>query len=447
MGKVVNLKVTDSASEVRFDPTSVEDRPMSSDEYLQQFRNNFQMNILEQPNEHELVVEMYPLDVSFANALRRILLAEVHSVAIEKVYIQNNTSIVHDEVLAHRMGLIPLMADARLMDDYRESNDDDDNNNDYHEKNKKKNHHDAEYDDDNNDDDGEVGANDLNTLVFRLNVQCTHAEARAMAQKNKKHPPSRRDSSADDMEREQDLVSSAKDGAELESAVREAAARQPYKFPKDRPYTKHVYSGDLEWIPQGDQTERLAIYDPKNPQHPKVVKPIYDDILLAKLRPGQAISMECHAFRGIGQDHAKYSPVSTASYRLMPQVEIIQPVYDELAEELVHVYEPGVFELIPTTMEDPPGTRQKVKVINPYACTMSRNFMRNKILSKSIKITRKTDHIIFAIESVGMHHPGVLLAEALRTLQRKCNRIIDLTEDELRRQRQQELSSNVVESK
>lgn len=30
--------------------------------------------------------------------------------AIEKVYIANNTSIVQDEVLAHRLGLIPIKA-------------------------------------------------------------------------------------------------------------------------------------------------------------------------------------------------------------------------------------------------------------------------------------------------------------------------------------------------
>ena len=34
--------------------------------------------------------------------------------AIEKVYVINNTSIVHDEVLAHRLGLIPILADPQL---------------------------------------------------------------------------------------------------------------------------------------------------------------------------------------------------------------------------------------------------------------------------------------------------------------------------------------------
>jgi DNA-directed RNA polymerase I and III subunit RPAC1 len=33
--------------------------------------------------------------------------------AIENVYIYDNTSVVQDEVLAHRLGLVPLRADPR----------------------------------------------------------------------------------------------------------------------------------------------------------------------------------------------------------------------------------------------------------------------------------------------------------------------------------------------
>lgn len=36
--------------------------------------------------------------------------------AIEKVYIANNTSVIQDEVLAHRLGLLPIKADPRHFD-------------------------------------------------------------------------------------------------------------------------------------------------------------------------------------------------------------------------------------------------------------------------------------------------------------------------------------------
>ena len=37
--------------------------------------------------------------------------------AFDKILMYNNTSIIQDEVLAHRLGLIPLKADARLFVD------------------------------------------------------------------------------------------------------------------------------------------------------------------------------------------------------------------------------------------------------------------------------------------------------------------------------------------
>lgn len=63
-----------------------------------------------------IAFDLIGVDASIANALRRVMLAEVPTMAIEHVYIFNNTSIVHDEVLAHRMGLVPLNVDPELFE-------------------------------------------------------------------------------------------------------------------------------------------------------------------------------------------------------------------------------------------------------------------------------------------------------------------------------------------
>ncbi len=46
--------------------------------------------------------------LSFSNAIRRIMISEVPTYAIENVYIYENTSSMDDEILAHRLGLIPI---------------------------------------------------------------------------------------------------------------------------------------------------------------------------------------------------------------------------------------------------------------------------------------------------------------------------------------------------
>ena len=63
-------------------------------------------------NENKISIRLKGIPIQYANALRRICLNGVPIFAIDTIEVLENTSIMPDEAIAHRLGLIPLKTDS-----------------------------------------------------------------------------------------------------------------------------------------------------------------------------------------------------------------------------------------------------------------------------------------------------------------------------------------------
>ena len=262
------------------------------------------------------------MDASLANAIRRILLAEVATLAIEKVFVQNNTSVMVDEVLAHRLGLIPLTGSTAGLDWMKW----------WHPGDKELNI-------------PESDRTDYNTIVLDLQIEC-------------KHNPSAAPDESD---------------------------------PSKKYINSNVYACDMNWSPMGQQKTKFA----DGP-----IRPANPDILITKLRPGQILDIVMHAHKGKGGDHAKFSPVATASYRLLPTIQILKPILGPDADKFEKCFPPGVIDVARVTATEAASSEtafhgregeKKAEVVNPGRDTVSRECLRHDEFKDKVKLGRVMD--------------------------------------------------------
>ncbi|CAD6504135.1 BgTH12-05872 [Blumeria graminis f. sp. triticale] len=316
-------------------------------------KNIFAQNFHVQFHHNEPIDSSFSLigiDASVANAFRRIMIAEIPTLAIEYVFMRNNTSIIHDEILAQRLGLVPLKGGKKGLLDFLKWF---------------KMPGEGE----------EPQAYDYNTVVLELKVECT---------------------------------------VNSEANNRETDSLKKY-------HNAHVYAKDLVFKPYGQQVYEFAGED--------AIGTTYPDILIAKLRPGQCIDLQAHAIKGIGSDHAKFCPVATASYRLLPSIEILRPIIGKDAENFAKCFPKGVIELESITREEASQHKSSYKghegemkavVKDAMRDTVSRECLRYDEFKGKVRLGRVRDHFIFSIESLGQWDSDELFLESVKILRLKC---------------------------
>lgn len=97
--------------------------------------------------------------------------------------------------------------------------------------------------------------------------------------------------------------------------------------PPNRTGTLVVTSDDME----SDNPNVLPIGHPD--LHGRPGQEDKGKIIIAKLRGGQELKLVCTARKGVGKDHAKWSPVATAVFRFQPEITINEEMMAKLTPD------------------------------------------------------------------------------------------------------------------
>lgn len=231
--------------------------------------------------------ELTQTDVSMANSLRRIMIAEVPTICIDQVEFSENTSSMQDEYISHRLGLIPLRSSRPGG------------------MNAWKYRHICDCMD-------EAG-NGCDLCAVKFTLDCDYDK---MVQEN----PAYRDQIAITIT-SRDLISHNRDV-------------QPVNF-----------SNEEEEQASGDR-----------------------GIVIMKLGPGQKLKFEAIAIKGIGKEHAKWSPVATVAMKYDPVVKLNEDILDQYTEEQKF----ALVEACPTRVFDIDESSGSVVVKNMVDCIFCR---------------------------------------------------------------------------
>lgn len=277
-----------------------------------------------------LKFELRDTDASMANALRRVMIAEVPTVAIDLVEIEVNSSVLNDEFIAHRLGLIPLTSERAMAMRFSR-------------------------DCDACDGDGQC---EHCSVEFHLRARCVGDQTLDVTSK--------------------DLLSS----------------------------DHTVVPVDFSDSPAGDDNR---------------------GVIIVKLRKGQELRLRAIARKGIGKDHAKWSPAATVTFMYEPEIHINEDMMETLTLEQKKEW----VESSPTKVFDIDPNTHQVVVVDPEAYTYDDEVIKKaEAMGKPglVEIYPKEDSFIFTVESTGAIKASQLVLNAIEVLKAKLD-AVRLAED------------------
>jgi len=275
--------------------------------------------------------EARPLYREVANALRRVMIAEVPTMAIDLVEIETNTSVLHDEFISHRLGLIPLLS--------------------------------------------------ANVDKFSKPWECSNCESRC----------------------------------------EECSVEYTLNVKCTDEKTREVTSKDLRIAGPNPQ------YDPS--VIPVDAAPDSDEqgIAIVKLQKNQEIRLKAIAFKGVGKEHAKWSPVATAVLKFEYEVLLNQNKIIELDEK----QQREIVESCPTKVYRYDDVKRQVEIEDASKCMgclecvkKAQSMNKTGLVEIYSKEDLATDKFSFTVESTGSLKPQEIVLAAIKEIKKKLSSVL-----------------------
>ena len=297
-----------------------------------------EVRVLEEtPQRIRLLVEGAPL--AFINSVRRAAYTMVPVMAIDYVEIEDNNSVLYDEILAHRLGLIPLDSREAIKRYVRPE---------------------------------------------EFEEKCIVVEKRCVLEAGG-------------------------------TCLRSEEVRIP-KF--DDPECYATLTLDVEVSPESG--EYRMVYSGDLQTSDPDVKPVYSNIPIVLLAPGQRVRLRAYARLGYGTEHAKWFPVSIAAHRYTPVLEF-DPSHEK-AGDCIECIE----EFAPELAEKLRGLREKTKLeILEDVRSATLMWCVRKRCGGAASLTFRDDKLILVIESNGQLPARMIVEEAAKAIRRKALELLD----------------------
>ena len=153
------------------------------------------------------------------------------------------------------------------------------------------------------------------------------------------------------------------------------------------------------------------------------VKPVYDNIPVVVMAPGQRLRLRGYARLGYGKEHAKWMPVSIAALKYLPRLSFDLSKVGEECMKCIEQAAPTVAEKMRKVGKGTIEITEDVNTSGLYWC------VNKRCQGSEVRLEYSDREFILTVESAGQLKPETIVLKALEALRRKAEALLKEAEE------------------